>query len=309
MVSSNRKNSTAVILEQKVKEILADVEADAVSQGMVNASIIARRAAIAGCRFNVLRDVSRLMPHAARAILDIASSGSDIESGTVWWAPSLAAPRGRMERRWWAPEGGIYFCIAIFPELVRRCWPLYSIAMGMAVAESMNAHGMQAKVRWINDVLLNGRKISGSLAESIYISASGETWLLLGTGINVNIRQFPPYLDQAGSLLIETGRTWPLEDLGADIIARFGWNTGLLHQWDVENLGGDLRDSRDINPLISRWRQLSDSVGRKIIFGRDLEQEEGERGDSLDITEEGRLIIQNDRGEIVELDAGEIRYV
>ena len=274
---------------------------------MAEAAIIARRGAVAGCCFHVVHGAKRLMPLAAKAIIELDQQGKDLDSGSVWWASSLGAPRGRMERQWWAPEGGIYFCIALYPELEQRLWPLYSIAMGVAIADVMRGLGVQAKIRWINDILLNGRKISGTIAETVHAPDSGQTYLLIGTGINVNIASFPPDLHQASSLFIETGRRWSETELGTEVIAAFGWYLGVLHQWEAQNLG-KTRDEQCENPVISTWRQLTDCLGRAVIFGRDLEREQGEHGMSVDIAPDGRLIIRNSDKEIIRLDSGEIRY-
>jgi len=295
-------------MEQLVQQAMSRFEGQAAAQGMDQARIIARRGAVAGCRFHVLEGVDRLMPLAARAIMELDDRGRDLASGTVWWASSLGAPRGRMQRQWWAPEGGIYFCIAIFPELQRVLWPLYSIAMGVAIADVMQARGVDARVRWINDVLLNGRKVSGTIAETVHAPMADQTYLVMGTGINVNIPSFPDYLGHATSLLLETGKRWDLPVMGAEIIARLGWYMGLLHQWDAENLDREPHE-RSESTVISVWRQRSDSLGRQVVFGRDLESEEGERGDILDIEVDGRLVIQDRQGEIIMLDSGEIRYV
>ncbi len=293
---------------QLVQQAMSRFQCQAAAQGMDQAQVIARRGAVAGCRFHVLEGVDRLMPLAARTIMELDDRGRDLASGTVWWASSLGAPKGRMQRQWWAPEGGIYFCIAIFPELQQVLWPLYSIAMGVAVADVMQDSGIDARIRWINDVLLNSRKVSGTIAETVHAPESDQTYLLMGTGINVNIPGFPDHLSHATSLLMETGKRWDLIEMGAEVIARLGWYMGLLHQWDAENLDRDVHERAE-SAVISAWRQRSDSLGRQVIFGMDLELEEGERGVSLDIAVDGRLMIQDRQGDIIMLDSGEIRYV
>lgn len=295
-------------LRQHVQKAMSDLISTAESRGMKNTSIIARRGAVAGRDFHVIQEAQRLMPMAAHTLLHINEQGRDMASGLVWWASNLKGTRGRMDRQWWAPEGGIYFCMALFPELEQRLWSLYGLAMGVAQAEVMDQHGVPAKIRWINDILVNNRKLSGTLVETVRSPVSDETWLLIGTGINVNIREFPPHLDQATSLLIATGHTWPLEKTGGEIIARFGWYVGMLHQWDAENAARDI-DKRPENPVVAAWRHLSDSLDRHVLFGKDLEKKQGEHGKSLDITQEGRLVIKNSHGDLIKFDSGEIRYV
>ncbi len=277
-------------------------------EGNPDAGAIARRGRVAGSSFHVFEEAERLMPVASRALADTDASGRDNESGAVWWAESLKAPRGRMRRNWWASRGGIYFALALYPELASGHYSFYSLAMGMAVAEALRSAGADARVRWINDVLIRGKKVSGTLTETVYLPDSGETWIVLGTGVNVNMRAMPASLPHATSVLLETGRIMDLELLGASVIAWFGWYIGLLHHWDSA-CSGDFHGAFSRNPLLERWRLLSDTPGRPLRFGADLENSRGDQGYCMDILDSGALLIQTPGGEYVEFDSGEVRYL
>ena len=301
---SDKKGRRLEALTQNALQKIEGMERDA---GNTDAGVIARRGRVAGSRFHVLEEATRLMPVASQALTDTDASGRANESGAVWWAESLKAPRGRMQRSWWAPRGGIYFALALYPELTPEHYALYSLAMGMAVTEALKAAGADARIRWINDVLIGGKKVSGTLTETVYLPDSCETWIVLGTGINVNIKNLPGSLPHATSVFLETGRILDIEVLGASVIAWFGWYAGLLHHWDSACSGEYHVPAR--NPLLERWRMLSDTTGRPLRFGTDLENSRGDEGFCMDILDSGALLIQTSEGEYVEFDSGEVRYV
>jgi BirA family biotin operon repressor/biotin-[acetyl-CoA-carboxylase] ligase len=115
--------------------------------------------------------------------------------GTLVTAGEQHAGRGRQGRTWSAPRGR-----ALLLSLVLRDPPaLLPLAAGLAVAEVAGPAGM---VKWPNDVLIDGRKVAGVLAEG----RPGEGWAVLGIGINVALRvdELPPELhDMAGTLGLE----------------------------------------------------------------------------------------------------------
>ncbi len=278
-------------------------------RGLQDADIIARRGAVIGSRYRVQEGVSRLMPIAAGHVRELDRMDKAPASGMVYWADTLHAPKGRMERSWWAPEGGIYLCTALVPELEQELWSLYGIAAGVSIAEVLREHGMDAEIRWINDILIGGRKVSGTIIETLRAPVSLEHWILVGTGINVNMDYFPPELEsQASSLLLETGKRWDRDLLGAEIMARFGWNVGLLHHWDaMRHLEGEDFEAGE-SPVISSWRDLNSTIGKRIRFGADLEKWHGEEGRAVDITPDGRLVVETVHGERVVMESGEVRY-
>jgi BirA family biotin operon repressor/biotin-[acetyl-CoA-carboxylase] ligase len=277
-----------------------------IAKGIEYAKEIVSRGCIIGHRIHYTEHTERLMPIARDTILEHDRQGRDFPSGVVWWAGSLGASRGRMTRTWWAPTGGIYICISFFPELIKKNRGLYSIAAGVALAGVLRNWGANAEIRWINDILLNEKKIAGILAESVTCNKSEEEFLLLGMGINVNIPSFPKELPFASSLLIETGNTWPVYALGAHIISRASLLFAELHKWEADNIGetGETEE----NPLIKHFRLLSGSIGRKVVYGNDADANPEIRGKVLDIAADGSLIIAANNEQLA-LNSGEIRYI
>ncbi len=132
---------------------------------------------------------------------------------TVVWADSQTAGRGRMERRWQSPLGGLYFSLIVRPRFPPSRLAELSLAAGAAIAAGLrHLTDLETAVKAPNDVLVvtksGRRKICGILTEA---SGSGKKldWVLIGVGVNVNNRTHG--LPEATSLLKLTRRRWNIE--------------------------------------------------------------------------------------------------
>jgi BirA family biotin operon repressor/biotin-[acetyl-CoA-carboxylase] ligase len=190
--------------------------------------------------------------------------------GTLVTASAQTAGRGRQGRTWAAPAGRALLCSVVIRDPPR----LLPLAAGVAVADVV---GSQARLKWPNDVLVDGRKIAGILVEG----RPQERWAVVGIGLNVAIEphDFPPELrDTAGTL-----------GLGAAAI-----------EPTLERLLGALE----------RWLSAADGALLEAVRGRDalLDQTvrwSGGEGRGGGIDDHGRLLVQTDDGEVT-LDAGEV---
>jgi BirA family biotin operon repressor/biotin-[acetyl-CoA-carboxylase] ligase len=144
--------------------------------------------------------------HVARCASTQRLLGLDAPEGAVAVAEEQTEGRGRLDRRWYAAPGtSILVSIALRPTVEPARLPTLSLVAGDACAEAIAAAtGLQPTVKFPNDVLIEGRKVAGILAEA------REGQVVLGIGINVNAdpAQLPAETDTpATSLSLETGRT------------------------------------------------------------------------------------------------------
>ncbi|MBV9424534.1 MAG: biotin--[acetyl-CoA-carboxylase] ligase [Solirubrobacterales bacterium] len=193
--------------------------------------------------------------------------------GTLVTAAEQVAGRGRQGRTWNAPRGRAILCSLVLHKVPR----LLPLAAGVAVAE---VAGADARVKWPNDVLVDGRKVAGILVEG----RPQEGWAVLGIGINVAVRpeELPPELrDRAGTLGLEPDAIEPL-------LARL---LGSLEHWIAADVGSVLASVR----------------GRDELLGKQLRWTGGE-GRGAGIDGDGRLIVVTDGGHVA-LDAGEVHLV
>jgi BirA family biotin operon repressor/biotin-[acetyl-CoA-carboxylase] ligase len=268
---------------------------------------ILRRTRIVGHEVYYYKRANRLMPLAKQAILQADSNGTDLPSGCVWWADSLVQARGRIGRNWWAPKGGLYLCLALYPSLLTENWSFYNLGVGVAIAQVLKEREVSSSIRWINDILIKGRKITGILTETVRTPNSGQTYLLFGIGINANIETFPEDLVLATSLSITTGKHWPTKELAARILARIGWIFGLIHQWESDCLNAE-PGYLPQNPVIRDWNLLSDTPGRRVIYGLNAELNPELEALAQGLAPDGSLRLILDNGEEVRINSGEIRY-
>ncbi len=123
--------------------------------------------------------------------------------GALVVAEHQTAGRGRHDRTWVAEPGeSLLFTLVLRPELESSKMGWVPLAAGLAVAETVEGVGVQAQVKWPNDVLAGGRKLAGVLAEAVH--QPGGAVVLLGVGLNVRQSAFPDGLN-ATSVRLETG--------------------------------------------------------------------------------------------------------
>ncbi len=122
--------------------------------------------------------------------------------GVVVLAEQQTAGRGRRGADWFAAAGeSLAFSIIVRPAEPRALWPRLALACGLAVAEAAEAWAPDVGIKWPNDVWLGRRKVAGILVEA------GTDFAVVGIGINVSTRVFPPQLAAlATSLLLATGQ-------------------------------------------------------------------------------------------------------
>jgi BirA family biotin operon repressor/biotin-[acetyl-CoA-carboxylase] ligase len=108
------------------------------------------------------------------------------EEGTVAIAETQTAGHGRLGREWASPEGGLWFSVIFRPELEPTEASKLVFAASLAVAEVLHElYGLRAETKWPNDVLMNGRKVCGILAE-MNTTGNKVNFVVIGMGINAN---------------------------------------------------------------------------------------------------------------------------
>lgn len=156
-----------------------------------------------------------------RTLEQTASTNEDVKKeaargeaeGLVLRAKSQSAGKGRHGRVWDSPEGNLYASVLLRPACAPREIGLYSFVAALAVQDAIQKLAPQAdiKLKWPNDVLVSGKKISGILLESL-LSASGSLeGLVLGVGVNV--ARHPDGAFYPTTSLLEAGVAVEVEDV------------------------------------------------------------------------------------------------
>jgi BirA family biotin operon repressor/biotin-[acetyl-CoA-carboxylase] ligase len=106
-------------------------------------------------------------------------------NGTVVISEIQTGGRGRLDRKWFSPRGGIWMTIILRPKLKIQDLSKMTLLSASAIAETLiNNYKVSVNIKWPNDIYFNGKKLCGILAESEIVN--GDTYLLTGIGININ---------------------------------------------------------------------------------------------------------------------------
>ena len=183
--------------------------------------------------------------------------------GAVFVAEQQTAGRGRGGHSWDSPaSSGIYVSLVLRPRMTPADVLPLSLASGLAVREAVReVTALACDLRWPNDVLLNGRKVCGVLAE-MSAEATRVRHVVVGIGLNVNQGEFPAELAaEATSLRIECGHEWSRVELLAAVLK------ALDHRYRaLQNQDGAAQVLRDFEAASSYARGLQVRVEEDSSF-------------------------------------------
>lgn len=147
-----------------------------------------------------------------------AKLGAD--EGLCVIARTQTAGRGRQGRVWISePDSGLYFSIVLRPKVETRYMSLVTLMAGVAVHDALKELGLKPDIKWVNDVLINEKKIGGILAETIETPTG--LAVIVGIGINLTSRNFPEDIaDSATSIAAETGKKTTANEI-AEVLTKY----------------------------------------------------------------------------------------
>lgn len=212
--------------------------------------------------------------------MDIAKdlAGKDCPDFTVVIAGRQKKGRGRLKRIWLSSEGGLYFTIVLRPRITPVLSSRISFAASMILAGTLRRmFNIDAMVKWPNDILVDGMKISGILSE-MEAEADMITYINIGIGINVNN---DPTMSEpvASSLKKILGR----EISRKQLLSKF------LDEFETE------LNSTDLDNVISEWKKYSVTLNRRVKI---VTAHEVSEGLAVDVDENGVLLLKLDNGSI-----------
>lgn len=197
--------------------------------------------------------------------------------------------RGRLGRSWLSPEGSISLSIILYPPL----YYLHTLIMlsSLALVNSIGTvTGLRAEIKWPNDIMVRGGKVSGILIESS-VSAGVVDYAVIGIGVNVNLqlRNFPEIAAFATSLSDELGREIPVLFLIRSILA------------EMENQYLNVLGGGDIYP---EWRSRLLNMGKRVsVQSGDFLIE----GIAESVARDGSLLIRRNDGILERVIAGDVK--
>lgn len=199
--------------------------------------------------------------------------------GTVVIADKMTSGRGRLGREWVADEGGLWMTVILRPKTLSNL-QLINLVAGLSVVEGVRKlHEVPLKLKWPNDVILNGKKLCGILSEGKF-SGNVVDYILLGIGINVNNKIREDLKDVAISLKDYLGFEVDLQLLLTEVLRSFS------NHYTVLLAGNTSR-------VVSEWRRYSITIGKNV---RVITPSGIIIGTAIDVNEDGSLLLKTYEG-------------
>ncbi len=261
----------------RLEQIPDLLDGDIISHGL-NTSVI-------GKKIEILNTVDSTNEEIKRR----AAKGE--KSGLIIVAEEQTKGKGRLGKSWDGHKGGLFFTALIRPELSPGEISSITLAAGYGVCLAIREYtGLDARIKWPNDVIIGNKKVVGILTE-IAAQADMLDYAAIGIGINVNHRSFSEEIsDKATSLYIELGKEINRNDFFRCVIGR------------LDKVISSFIVSMSIDD-ISSFTELCATIGRRVSVQRGVRLIEGK---ATGINPNGELIIVDDDGEEYIINSGEV---
>ena len=245
--------------------------------------------ALDGCGMASELQVFEELDSTNRKLKELAEEGAP--EGTVVIADRQSKGRGRLGRSFFSPEGtGIYMSVLLKPEIALEQSVRITSMAAVAVAEAIEkVSGVNAQIKWVNDIFVNKKKTCGILVEAGIDAIEGKlNYAVLGIGINVGEMKFPEELeDIATSVSNECGQEVSREELVAEVLIA-------LKRW---------------YPTIQDGGFLTESRRRSVLLGKEIRVHNYDgslyEAKAIDLDDMGHLVIERE-GKKELLNSGEV---
>lgn len=205
-------------------------------------------------------------------------------------AREQTAGRGRLGRSFVCErDKGLYMTLALAPRDGATPHSL-TLAAGCAVLSAIrDLTGVTPKIKWVNDILIEDKKVAGILAEGAFDAGGNMSFAAVGIGVNINKMRFPKELSKKAGTLVElTGKAPDINTLAAEIVNRF------------------LALSLDMNTVLDTYKEHLSTLGKRITVtggGEDF------AALAKDLDCDGNLIVEREDGTEEKIFFGEVSVI
>lgn len=234
--------------------------------------------------------------------LYVKENRDTLQSGTLVVAHAQTNGKGRGNHTWASSKGGFYGSFLIKDQLSQPATlPLFIAVIAVQAVQAVT--GAVPQTKWPNDLLLNSKKISGILCESLH-----QNYVC---GIGINLAQPQSYFAQqnlpyATSLLAETGQTVTVEEMATALYKQFAKELPLYQK-------------KGLAPFLQAYKQNSFTIGKTAIYNENdanisnskantakANTAKANTAKAVDVKEDGGLVIQTENGDIKTIYSGEV---
>lgn len=210
--------------------------------------------------------------------------------GAVILAETQAKGRGRLGRTWFSPKyKGIYLSLILRPKISPEKAPVLTLLTAVSICEAIKeAVGLEAKIKWPNDILLEGKKLGGILTE-LNAEVDEINFVVIGIGLNVN--------NDKKSLI---SGAISLKEQKKESVSRLALLQEILRRIEANYFS---LEKNGPGPVIEQWRQFNVTLGRRV---KAYSHKQHIEGLALDIDCDGGLLVRTDSGLRQKIMAGDV---
>ncbi|HLA95384.1 MAG TPA: biotin--[acetyl-CoA-carboxylase] ligase [Pyrinomonadaceae bacterium] len=217
------------------------------------------------------------------------------DEGLCVVARQQTAGRGRHGRTWVSEkDAGLYFSIVLRPKFDAKYLPLITLTTGVAVHDTLEELGIKSDIKWVNDLLVNEKKICGILAETT--DTNDGIAVIVGIGINLKSTNFPPEIADIATSIQES---LPSALAGGDLISALTKYLSYFY--------GILTSESGPAEIIDEWRRRSTYFSGKQV--RVVSGNETVSGVTDGLEENGALRLRKANGNVTIIQAGDVEKV
>lgn len=220
--------------------------------------------------------------------------------GTLVLADEQSKGRGRRGKVWESPQGtGIFMSLVLRPTFSPNIAPMLTLVMAYSIGRVLKQLSAQypllksnsVQIKWPNDIIVNGKKVCGILTE-MSLNKEQVDYVIIGVGINVNMEAFPREIEEmATSLAIEFGEKMVRETIVEMILEEFE------QQYEA------FCEEQSLGFLQDGYNHMLVNANKEV---RVLDPRGEYEGIAKGIDDKGKLLVYNNLGEEIKIDAGEV---
>lgn len=239
--------------------------------------------------------IYRLTTHSTQNLAILLAEKNPSSDGIVIIAEQQKSGRGRQNRKWLSPKGGVWLSVVLRPTISASKITLLPFAAALAVCDAIKkTTQLDAKLRWPNDVTISGKKVAGILID---ISMEGEriNYAVIGMGINANVDSsaISSYFEKSikvTSLSDELGHKTSILGLTKAILERLEYYyMELMHCVP--------------HTIIEEWKKNSDILHQKVVV---MQNNRTIQGIAADVGDDGSLLVRTDDCDNINVVASDI---
>ena len=219
------------------------------------------------------------------------SVANEVMDGTVIISEEQMNGRGRLGKSWHSKSHeGIWMSIILKPNILPMDAPFITLVAGASIVKALRNLGVEATIKWPNDIILNNKKTCGILTE---LSAEIErvNYIIVGIGINVKTINFGEDIKNIATSIHKEGYNISRVDIVRNIISEFELN---YNSYINEN-------NKDVT--LNICKEYSAIIGKEVYT---IKNDFKEKVTCIDINENGDLVVKDKYGIVKEINSGEV---